>query len=330
VVQDQLLERMAALPTVERIALGTLVPMSGNFNTRNIYLDERPSVAPEGALNGGFAAVTPGYLSAIGHKLLGGRDFTAQDDSAAPRVAIINKVLADAIWPGQEAVGRHFRLNADSAAVEVVGVMNNAQYILLGEQPRFMAYYPLRQEPSLQTFFLVKTKGQDPSAVTADLRRVVAEIDPKILVYGVRTMAAHLDQGIALFFVNIGATLATAIGVLGLLQTIVGLYGVLSYSVAQRSREFGIRLALGAEAGDVIRGVLRQGGVLAGIGLAIGATLAFGLTRAMGSILVGVSSTDALVYAASLLIVGLLALLSSFIPAWRASRVAPATAIREE
>ena len=330
VVQDQLLERMAAVPSVERIALGTLLPMAGNYNTRNIILDERPAVAPDGALSAGFAAVTPGFLSALGHKLLGGRDFTPRDDSAAPPVAIINQVLAEAIWPGQEAVGRHFRLYADSGAVEVVGVMNNAQYILLGEQPRLMAYYPLRQHPSRQTFILIRTKGQDPSAVTPELRRVMAEIDPKILVYGVRTMAAHLDHGIALFFVNIGATLATVIGMLALLQTIVGLYGVLSYSVAQRSREFGIRIALGAAAGDVIRGVVRQGSVLVGIGLIAGAALAFALTRMMGSLLVGVSSTDALVYAGSILIIGLLALLSSFIPAWRASRVAPASAMRAE
>jgi predicted permease len=330
VVQDQLLERVAALPSVERFGLSTLLPLQGNFNTRNIYVDERPAAAPEGALTAGFAAVTPGFIAALGQQLLGGRDFTAQDDTTSPRVAIVNRVLADAIWPSQDPVGRRFRLHVDSMPVEVVGVMNNAQYILLGEQPRFMAYYPLRQHPARQTFAVVKTKVQDPSAVTADLRRVFSEIDPKILVYGVRTMALHLDQGIALFFVNIGATLATAIGILGLLQTIVGLYGVLAYSVAQRSREFGIRLALGAAAGDVIRGVLRQGSVLVGVGLALGGVLAFGLSRALGSLLVGVSPTDALAYGGSVLIVGLLAMLSSFLPAWRASRVSPASAMRME
>ena len=143
-------------------------------------------------------------------------------------------------------------------------------------------------------------------------------------------MAAHLDQGIALFFVNIGATLATVIGVLGLFQTIVGLYGVLSYSVAQRAKEFGIRMALGAQSGAMIRVVLRQSAMLVAIGLLVGGVLAVALTRGMRNVLIGVSPTDALTYGAAVVIVGGLAMISSYVPAWRASRVEPAMVVRAD
>lgn len=153
-------------------------------------------------------------------------------------------------------------------------------------------------------------------------------MNPNVLVYGVRPMSAHLDQGIALFFVNIGATLATVIGVFGLLQTIVGLYGVLSYSVAQRAKEFGIRMALGAQSGAMIRLVLRQSALLVAIGLLLGGALSLALTRGLRSVLIGVSPTDALTYGAAVAIVGGLAMRSSYLPAWRASRVEPAMVVR--
>jgi ABC-type antimicrobial peptide transport system permease subunit len=149
-------------------------------------------------------------------------------------------------------------------------------------------------------------------------------------LYGVRTMQAHLDQGIAFFFIHIGATLATAIGMLGLLQTIVGLYGVLSYAVAQRAREIGIRMALGAGRGDVVGGVLRQGSVLVGAGLLVGLGLAVALTRVMRGLFVGVSPADLLPYVGSIAIVVVLSLISAWLPANRAARVAPASALRSD
>ncbi|MBP9107814.1 MAG: ABC transporter permease, partial [Gemmatimonadaceae bacterium] len=261
-------------------------------------------------------------------RLQGGRDFTAQDDSASPRVVIVNRTLADALWPGQDPVGRQLRFKQDGPIVEVVGVVGTAKMVLIGETPRAMMYVPLRQVPSQQTYLIVKSRGEDPSALVPSVRSAVASVNPNILLYGVRTMATHLDQGIALFFVNMGATLATAIGLLGLLQTIVGLYGVLSYSVAQRSKEFGIKMALGARSGMMIREVLRQSAALVAVGIVVGGALALGLTRLMGSVLVGVSPTDALAYGGALLLVSALAMASSYIPAWRASRVAPAVVVR--
>lgn len=327
-MQDRLLAAIEAAPGVERAALGTFIPMSGNFSTRNVFVDDRPPQAPNGFTNVGWARITPGFVATLGMRLQRGRDLAPTDDSASAGVALVNRAVAEALWPGRDAVGGRFRLAKDGPVIEVVGVVDNANVVMIGEQPRPMIFLPLRQHPSHHTYVATKGRGTDPSALAGDVRAAVASVDPKTLVYGVRTMADHLDQGIALFFVNIGATLATAIGILGLLQTIVGLYGVLSYSVAQRAKEFGIRMALGAQSGAMIRTVLRHSARLVVAGLVLGGIMTLVLTRAMGSVLVGVSPTDALAYGGALVVVAAMALLSSYIPAWRASRVPPAVVVR--
>ncbi|MCC6930142.1 MAG: ABC transporter permease [Gemmatimonadaceae bacterium] len=329
-LQDRFIETVGALPGVERVALGTFLPMSGNFNYTPLALslDDQSPQAPNGYFGSAIASVTPGYITVLGMKLLAGRDFTPQDDSLAPGALIVNQALVDALWPGKDAIGRKLRIDKDGPWVEVVGVVATSTVVLLGESPRAMVFRPLRQSPSRQTSFLIKSRGPDPAAIIPDVRRAIASVDPRILLYGTRTMANHLDQGIALFFVNMGATLATAIGILGLLQTIVGLYGVLSYSVAQRNKEFGIRMALGARAALVLRDVLWQSARLVVVGLGIGGIVALIVTRMMGNVLVGVSPTDALAYGGALVVVTVLALASSYLPAWRASQVAPAVVVR--
>lgn len=327
-VQDRLLQAVAAVPGVERVALSSFIPMTGNFATRTVHIDERPPRAPLGFLMVGHGSVSPDFVPTLGIRLVGGRDFTPYDDEGAAPVAIVNRATAEALWPGRDPIGSRLRLEKDGPPVEVVGLVDNTNVVMLGEVPRPLVFFPLRQQPTHQTYLVTKARGADPSALAGDLRAAVAAVDPVILVYGLRTMSALLDNGIALFFVNIGATLATAIGLLGLLQTIVGLYGVLSYSVAQRAREFGIRMALGAQAGAMIRTVLRQSAVLVVGGLVAGGVVALVLTRGMASLLVGVSPTDAVAFGGALAVVGGLALLSSYIPAWRASRVEPAVVVR--
>jgi len=327
-VQDRLLASIGALPAVERVALGNFLPMSGNYETHTVFVDERPPQAPTGVFSTAQAKVTPGYVAALGMRLREGRDFTSADDSTSPGVVLVNRAMAEALWPGRSALGQQLRLAREGRPAEVVGVLDNINVVMIGEAPRPVLYVPLRQHPVRQTYIVTKSRGTDPSAITADVRAAVASVNPAFLLYGVRTMASHLDQGIALFFVNMGATLATAIGILGLLQTIVGLYGVLSYSVAQRTKEFGIRMALGAQAGAMIRVVLRQSALLVATGLAVGGGLALALTRGMRTVLVGVSPTDALVFGGALVVVSALALLSSYVPAWRASRVDPSMAVR--
>ncbi|MBL8984575.1 MAG: ABC transporter permease [Gemmatimonadetes bacterium] len=329
-VQTELLDRLAASPNVESAGLGSHIPLGGNNNGRNLYVDTRPTSAPQGMLMSFYGNVSPGFIPALGLRLREGRDFLPTDDDQAPQVAVVNRALGEALWPGESVLGKRFRLQEQGPEVEVVGVIDNAQYLLLGEAPRPFVYFPIRQQPQKLTFIFVRTRSDDPLAAVPDLRRLVAEINPNILLTGTRTMSTHLDNGIALFFVNMGATLATAIGLLGLLQTVVGLYGVLSYTVAQRTREFGIRQALGASSNSIVGQVLRQGSVLCGTGIAVGLGIAFMLTRSMSSLLYGVSPLDALAFGGSLLVVTVVAFASSYLPARRAAQVAPATAIRSE
>ncbi len=327
-VQDRLLDAIGHVPGVERVALSTILPMTGNLNTRTALIDDHPPQAPNGVYNVVAGSVTPGFVATMGLHLLAGRDFTAQDDTASPPVAIVNRAMAEALWPGRNAVGQRMRLKKDGPPVEIVGLTSNMTMLLLGEEDRPVLLLPLRQHAARQTAILTQSRAGDPSALTAGVRGAVASVNPDFLLYGVRTMQAQLHDGIAFFFVNVGATLATAIGLLGLLQTIVGLYGVLSYSVAQRAREFGIRMALGAPAAAMVRDVMRQSAGLIVSGLAVGGILALSLTRGMRSVLVGVSPTDALAFGGALLVVGGMALVSSYVPAWRASRVEPASAVR--
>jgi ABC-type antimicrobial peptide transport system permease subunit len=280
-------------------------------------------------MNVGHAEVSPDYVKVLGIRLVSGRDFTVRDDSTAPAVAIVNRSAAEALWPGRDPIGRQFRARQDGPAVEVVGLIENLKYLFVNEEPRPFIYFPLAQESATMTFAVVLTRS-DPSAMTPALRAAIADVNPNILIYGVRTMRAHLDQGIAFFFVRIAATLATAIGILGLLQTIVGLYGVLSYAVVQKSKDIGIRMALGAGRGEVVGGVLRQGSVLVGLGLLIGGGLAVSLTQVMRGIFFGVSRGDVMPYLGSMAVVVVLAFISAWLPANRAARVAPASALRSD
>ena len=328
--QDAFLQEVRATPGVQDAALAGNVPFSGNFASRDYYIEERPANLPDGHLNTGFERVTPQWLSTFGVKLLAGRDFTDRDDESAPRVAMVNQALADRFWPGEDPIGRRVRFDSSGGPeVTVVGLVANTQMVFLNEAPRPQLTVPLRQQPALQTTLIVRTVG-DPSALTPALRAAAQRIDPKILLYGVRTMENHLTYGIAFFFVRIAATLATFIGLLALMQTIVGLYGVLSYSVLQRRKEFGIRLALGAQPAAVTRGVLRQGSIMAAIGIVAGGVIAVALTRMMSGFLVGVSPTDALAFFGSAAVVAAAAAVSSWVPARRASRVAPGSALRED
>lgn len=327
--QALMLERMRAMPGAEAAALGNHVPFTGNFMTRSVYIDERPAAAPEGSMTVGYASVTPDFLKVLGIRMLGGRDFTERDDAAAAPVALINRVAAEALWPGRDPLGRQFRTSMDGPVVQIVGLIDDVKYLFVNEEARPFIYFPLAQEPATMTFAVVRTRAE-PSSMTPALRAAIADVNPNILMYAVRTMRAHLDQGIAFFFVRIGATLATAIGILGLLQTIVGLYGVLSYAVVQKSKEIGIRMALGAGRGEVVGGVLRQGSVLVGLGLLIGGGLAVSLTQVMRGFFFGVSRGDVMPYLGSMAVVVVLAFISAWLPANRAARVAPASALRSD
>jgi putative ABC transport system permease protein len=190
-------------------------------------------------------------------------------------------------------------------------------------------YVPLAQRYRSEATLLLRT-DTDPASLTSAMRAVYSEMDKDLAVFEVKTMSSHLRDGVAFLFTRLAATLASGLGLLGLLQALVGLYGVVSYSVAQRTREIGIRMAIGAQSGDVLRQVLRQGLTMTGIGVVLGLLLALGVSRMLGSMLVGVSVLDITTYVSAAGMPLTCAMVAAFVPARRAARLAPSDALRHE
>jgi ABC-type antimicrobial peptide transport system permease subunit len=217
--------------------------------------------------------------------------------------------------------------NIDGPFWQIVGVVKDGKYFDIGEDPRQFVYFPMRQSYSPSVTMVVRTAA-DPAAMISTVRRAVQELDPDLPVFNVKTMREHLS--LSLFPARIAATLLGAFGLLALVLAAVGIHGVTAYSVARRTREIGIRLALGARGGNVLGMVLRQGLVLAFIGMVIGILAALAVTRLMESVLYGVSSTDALTYVSVAIALIVVAAASCYFPARRASKVDPMTALRYE
>ena len=328
--QHRLLEKVRALPGVEAATLGTFVPFS--------YYSSLNVIAPEGKIVRGiqdmtitpYGLVAPNYIQALGMTLLRGRDFSAQDKTGAPLVAIINEEMAAQFWPGQDPVGKRCYVGGPPA-IEVVGVVRNGRYNMVGEARSPFILQPLAQNYNMSPLTLyLRTQG-DPLALVPDVRRLVQDLDPALPLYDVQTMDRHLSDGLmALLPLRAGAALAGLQALLALVLVVMGLYGVASFVVSQRTREIGIRLALGAQKGDVLRLVLRDGLKLTLYGIAIGAVLSLGLSWVLPRILHGLAvSSSAVMLVAVLLLTGI-ALLACWIPARRATRVNPVEILKAE
>ena len=325
-----LLDRVRALPGVRAASLGVFVPMDFSNDGGRIYVPGHESRGTDaGAEGAAWAHVTPGFLDALGSRLMAGRDFTERDDSAAPAVAIINEAMARRYWPGQDPLGRQFRMRApDSALVTVVGVAADMKYNNLMESPTPFVYRPIAQEYQGYATLVVRTATGTPRSLAPAVTDVIRTLDPA-MPWDVRTFA-ELMTGRALILPRLGAVLAGGFGILALLLASVGLYGVVAYGVSQRTREIGIRLALGADRASVLRMVVRGGLGQTALGLGIGAALAIGATRALRSLLFGVGAADPLTYLAVAALLTGVAALASWLPARRAARVDPTITMRAE
>jgi predicted permease len=272
----------------------------------------------------------PGFFAAIGTPLLVGRDFTAGDSAGAPRVAVVNEAFGRRYWPGASAIGRQFGMDdAGGPLVTVVGVARDAKYRDLAEPLQPFLYLPITQSYEGSATIVVRADAGDPLALVPQVRRAVAALDPQLPVSDVRTMDALL-KGRALLLPRFAATLAGAFGLLALALAIVGLAGVVAYTVGLRTREIGIRLALGATPGTVVGESLRDGASLAGIGIAAGLVLAVAFARLLRSLLYRVGPADPLTFGAIALALAVTAALASWLPARRAARVDPVEALRSE
>lgn len=321
----QILERAAALPGVEAAALGQYIPVDAS-GSRTTVTVEGYTRAPGEDLEFNLNIVDENYFRSLGVPLLAGREFGAGDTATSPRVAIINEAMARRFWPNDEAVGKRFSLSGGREPFyEVVGVVRTGKYRNLREAPIPYMYLPLSQNYRPRMTIFLRGNAE---AIAPALRAAVQQIDRTLPLFDVRTLDEHLGRALAQERTNAWLVGGFALVALGL--ALVGLFGLLSYSVAQRKYEIGIRLALGAQKGDILRLVIGQGMALVASGAAIGLAGAMALNRLIASFLFEVSPYDPLTFALIVPLFAAIALLASYIPARRAMSVDPLLALRQE
>jgi len=321
---DRLLEDVAALPGVRTAGLSDWVPLGIGGSDRGVEIPgyefaegERQSI--------NYARVSEGYLEALGVELLEGRTFERTDDGSAPPVMIVNQRFADRFWPGESALGKVVKTAGKDRTV--VGVVETGKVRSLGEAPTEMMYFSQR-ELFTAGVAIVARASSDAAAVLSGIREIVRSADPDMPVVDVRTMEEHM--GTALLPARLGGSVLGLFGLLGLMLAAVGIYGVMAYSVAQRTRELGIRIALGSDRTDVVRLVLGEGMRLAGIGLGIGLLGAVASARLVGGLLYGVSPFDPLAFSVVPLTLVAVAAAAVYVPARRAARIDPIRALKTE
>jgi len=322
-------ERLSALPGVAAVSVANNPLLQGGGNRRTVMpqgSDEKLRTQGQ-LLDYLFAA--PGFLDTLGLKLAAGRDFTDADDATRPPVVIVNETLAKLGWPGEDALGKTMKVFGSEATFTVVGIMRDATYNNIGEAVIPYAFFPLAQD-SLNTgaiTFHVRAAGEVSGQLPV-LRRELQALDPAMPFANVTTVEENIRQG--LWGARTGAALLTIFGLLALLLSALGVYGIMSYTVGKRTREIGIRMAIGAQARDVFALILGRGLVVAGAGIAVGLLGAFFVARLFRNLLFGVSTADPATFFAITGILSLVALLACYLPARRATRVDPLVALRSE
>jgi predicted permease len=319
--------RIAALPGVTNVALASRLPFSFNFNRSSIAVPGRQRAADEMGPSINSAVVSPGYFTALGINVVQGRPFAESDAPGDRPVAIVNDTFARTFWPGDSAVSRvvYERTLGSGRSFEIVGVVANHSLQTVGEAPQPAIYFSTTQRPSGYNVLVARTAGDD-GALVARMRETLVGLEPGLLLMESQTMKAQV-QGM-LFPVRVAAALVTAMSVLGLALAAVGLYGIIAYAVAERTREIGIRMAIGARPGIVVGMVLRQGLALAGAGLLAGSLLAAVATRVVAGMLYGVSGADPVAWGSAAAVLAVAALAANAVPAWRAVRIDPVRALR--
>ncbi|HKG48700.1 MAG TPA: ABC transporter permease [Pyrinomonadaceae bacterium] len=328
----QLTERLQSLPGVESAAVSSYIPLSINYNSNNIFVEGKPAERGENVPMAMTAAAGPAYFKTMGTPILQGREFSEADQAKSESVAVVNEYFVKRMLPElqtpAEAVGKRFSFRtAGGPWVRIVGVAKAGKYFNIAEEPRSFVWSPMTQAYNSSGILVVRTKGS-PEGLFGAVRSQVQSLDPNLPLYDVKTFTEHMK--LALFPAKVAAAVLSVFGFVALLLAAIGVYGITSYAVSQRTHEIGVRIALGAQLGDVLKLVLSHGLKLTIIGAALGLFGAFLATRAITSVLYGVSATDPLTFGfVSVLLIGV-ALLASYVPARRATKVEPLIALRNE
>jgi predicted permease len=325
----QLVERVSHVPGVEAAALARTLPLGDSSNSNGPILKEGETL-PRGSAGRNIMTnvVSSGYFKTMQITILEGRDFDDRDQLKTQRVVIVNHRMAQMLWPGESAVGKRIFIGSDSRdPLEVVGVVKTGKYRALAEDPKPFFYYALSQRRP-GSMALVTRASVDPRSLVSAIRSEVQALDRRVPIFGVKTMDDHKTY--ALWAPNMAASFSLAFGVVAILLSAVGLYSVMAYVVSQRTREVGIRMALGANHADVMKLITRQGMRLAVIGVGIGLLMALALAQVLSSLLIGVSGYDVTTFILVPTLLGAVALLACYLPARRATKVDPLVALRYE
>jgi predicted permease len=327
---DTVRTRAEELPGVHSATAAVHVPLDYGLQVTDVAIDGEIPGTSDGYLSVAFNSVGDRFLETIGATLLRGRGIERNDDETSRRVALVNETMARQLWPTRDPLGQRFRVGRDGEWAEVVGTVSDGRWVMLGEQPRPYFYVPLAQYYRSPVTLMVRSQG-DPSSLAGPLTRILRDLDPDLPVFNVRTMDAHLrDSVFGLMPLRMGATMAAVQGAIGLFLAVTGLYAIVSFAVARRTREIGVRMALGATGVDVVRLVVREGLRLTVVGVALGLVASAGVGVALSHLLYGVKATDIGVYAAVTALMLGVAALACYLPARRATRVDPILALRSE
>jgi putative ABC transport system permease protein len=327
---QQVLDRVRVLPGVEAAALGTNIPLTGNHSRGDITIEGQSLPGPGEFPHPDYHSISTDFLRALGLPLLRGRTFTDGDNENAPLVALVNSSLAQRFWPGQDPVGKRFLLGHPGPNIRwvtVVGLVGDTKLYGLANPSRLEIYLPFRQETSNDMNLVVRS-ATDPASLVPGIRAAVAAVDKDQPVFGVETMSQLVSDSISTRRLTL--VLLGLFSGLALVLAAIGIYGVMSHSVAQRTHEIGIRVAVGAQPKDVLGLVLGEGTRLTLWGVGLGVAAALGFTRLLSSLLFAVSASDPLTYVGVSAALVLVALIACYIPARRALRVDPIVALRYE
>jgi len=323
----RLLDEIEALPGVRAVSVASCIPFEHQGN-ESVFSDEQISIRRSDALSVFSNTVDVGYFGVMGIPVLRGRAFDKHDDESGPRVAVVNEALAMRLWPGKDPLQRKIRL-ANGDSLQVIGVVKTGKYAFLTEDQRPYLYLPFRQNYTSPTIFHVRTAAA-PAPLVSSLRQAVRSLDPDLPIYNVKTMQEHLQRGYVFSSIILGGALSGLFGILGLALASIGLYGVVANTVSQRTREIGIRTALGAGSGNILRLVTRQSMMLVLAGAAGGLAGGLLVARLLKRVLFSVDPADLRTFLTVFVLLAIVAVVACLIPARRAIQVDPTVALRWE
>ena len=322
---EQLETRIGSLPGVQAVGLITELPMSGQFNDLPFTVEGRPPVTIDQAFDADFRLVNQHYFSALHIPLLRGRNFTEQEVREGKPVTVVSQQLVDTVFPNEDPLGKRLITAIGSQTFEIIGVVGDIRHRSLGTQPFAAMYFPTRNNNRMN--IVVRTQNE-PLSIVGAARQEVKALDPDQPISAVKKMSDWVDSSVAA--PRYRTTLLAAFAALAMILAATGIYGVMSYTVAQRTHEIGVRMALGARRPDVLKLVVRQGMLLALVGVILGLAGAFALTRVLQSLLFGVTAKDPFTFAAVAGLLIAVAFIACFVPALRATKVDPLVALRYE